>query len=186
MISAGGTGESESILRNAQPKFPSSWSQDGRYLLYFLAQPETRGDLAVLPMTGDRKPSVLLATPQFEVWPRLSPDGRWVAYTSNESGRGEVYVRPFDEPGPGGGAPRLGSGRWQVSTGGGIMPMWRADGRELYFLGPAGEMMASSIVVNGATLAPGAPVKLFNTRIVGGGTDDVQGRQYDVARMEDS
>ena len=178
--SASGTGESELILSSAQPKFPSSWSLDGRYLLYFFASPETGGDLAVLPMTGDHKPSVLLATPNFEVWPRFSPDGHWVAYTSNESSPAEVYVRPF-EPGPGSGASRLGSERWQISTAGGIMPIWRRDGRELFFLGPAGEMMASTIEVNGATLTSGTPVKLFDTRVLGGGTDNAMGRQYDVS-----
>jgi eukaryotic-like serine/threonine-protein kinase len=179
--SASGAGEPEPIFASALPKFPSSWSADGRYLLYFTFSPATGADLAVLPMNGNRKPSVLLATSNFEVWPRFSPDGRWVAYTSNESGRAQVYVRPFIESGPGGGAPGLGSGRWQVSTAGGIMPNWRRDGRELFFLGPAGEMMASTIEVNGATLTSGTPVKLFDTRVLGRGSDDATGRQYDVS-----
>lgn len=176
-----GAGEPEVFLRSAQPKYPGSWSADGRWLFYFTASPETRGDLAVVSMTGERKSTVLLATPYFEVWPRVSPDGRWVAYSSSESGRGEVYVRPFVDPGPGGGAPRFGSGRWQVSIAGGIFPTWSRDGRALFFIGPAGEMMASTIEVDGATLKPGAPVKLFDTRVLGGGNDNATGRQYDVA-----
>src|SRR5205823_6235385 len=109
----------------------------------------------------------------------FSPDGRWVAYHSNESGRNEIYVRPFVPPGlPGAGIP---AGEWQVSTAGGIYPVWRPDGKELYYLNPAGAMMAAPITVTKATVEPGAPVVLFPTRIVGGGADTQQGRQYDVA-----
>ena len=74
-----------------------------------------------------------------------------------------------------------GRGQWQVSTAGGIHPVWRPDGKELYYLNPAGAMMAAPITVTGATLEPGAPVVLFPTRIFGGGVDVQQGRQYDVA-----
>jgi hypothetical protein len=109
----------------------------------------------------------------------FSPDGRWVAYQSNESGRPEVYVRPVVPPGAVGTAAAAG-GQWQVSTAGGAFPAWRADGRELYYLNPAGVMMAASITVTGTTLAPGAPVVLFATRVAGGGVDTQQGRQYDV------
>ena len=112
----------------------------------------------------------------------FSPDGRWVAYESNESGRDEIYVRPFVPPGAAGTAAAAAGGQWQVSTAGGIYPAWRPDGgAELYYLNPAGEMMAAPITVTGATLEPGAPVVLFPTRIFGGGVDAEQGRQYDVA-----
>jgi Tol biopolymer transport system component len=176
-----GSGEPEILIADPQPRFPGSLSTDGRHLLHFTASPQTRGDLVVLPIKGDRKPVVLLATPYFEVWPMFSPDGRWVAYHSDESGRGEVYVRPFVDPGTGGGAPKLGAGRWQVSTAGGVFPVWRADGRELYFLSPEGALMAAGVEVEGASLRPGTPVKLFDTRILGGGKDNATGRQYDVA-----
>ena len=73
-------------------------------------------------------------------------------------------------------------GQWQVSTAGGIFPRWRPDGKELYYIGPAGQMMAAPVTATGTTLEPGAPVALFETRIVGGGTDIGQGRQYDVTR----
>ena len=131
-------------------------------------------------MAGDRTPSVFLKTPFREAYGAFSPDGRWVAYQSNESGRPEIYVRPFVPPGAAGTAAAAG-GQWQVSTAGGIYPAWRPDGKELYYLNPAGAMMAAPITVTGATLAPGAPVVLFPTRIVGGGVDAQQGRQYDVA-----
>ena len=130
--------------------------------------------------TADRVPSVFLKTPFREAWGAFSPDGRWVAYQSNESGRMEIYVRPFVPPDAAGTATVAG-GQWQVSTAGGIMPAWRPDGRELYYLNPAGAMMAAPITVTGAVLEPGAPVVLFPTRIFGGGVDAQQGRQYDVA-----
>jgi hypothetical protein len=143
---------------------------------------------------------VFLKTPFYEARGVFSPDGRWVAYQSNESGRMEVYVRPFvppslqasadrsavtriasaDSPGVTSGASPFG-GQWQVSSAGGIMPLWRPDGKELYFLNPAGAVMAAPVTVSGSTLAPGAPVVLFPTHIVGGGVDTQQGRQYDVA-----
>lgn len=108
-----------------------------------------------------------------------------MAYQSNESGRNEIYVRPFVPPmDPNSAAsPAAGGagGQWQVSTAGGIHPAWRADGKELYYLNPAGAMLAAPITSTGSTLEPGAPVVLFPTRIVGGGVDAQLGRQYDVA-----
>ena len=133
--------------------------------------------------TGDRTPWVFLNSRFNEAWGAFSPDGRWVAYQSNESGPTEIYVRPFVPPvaartaaGPG---PT--GGQWQVSAAGGIFPVWRPDGKELYFLNPAGAMMAAPITVTGSTLAPGAPVMLFPTRILGGGASASMGRSYDVA-----
>src|ERR1700686_343645 len=91
---------------------------------------------------------------------------------SNESGREEIYVRPF--PGPG--------GQWQVSTAGGISPRWAAGGKEGYYIAPDGTLMAAPMAVNGTTIEPGRPVPLFHTRIFGGGTENTVGTQYDVAR----
>ena len=125
---------------------------------------------------------MFLKTPFRETYGAFSPDGRWVAYQSNASGRTEVYVRPFVPPGTAGTAAAEAGGQWQVSTAGGITPTWRPDGKALYYLNPAGEMMTAPIAVVGATLEPGAPAVLFPTRIVGGGVDAYQGRQYDVAR----
>ena len=128
---------------------------------------------------GDRTPSVVLKTPFREAYGAFSPDGRWVAYHSNASGRAEIYVRPFVPPGA---AVPDAAGERQVSTAGGVYPVWRPDGKELYYLNPAGAMMAAPITVTGSTLEPGAPAVLFPTRIVGGGTDtELLGRQYDVA-----
>ena len=106
-----------------------------------------------------------------------------MAYQSNESGRDEIYVRPFAGPAASGAAATAaGGGQWQVSTAGGILPRWQHDSTELYYLAPTGTLMAAPITVTGATLAPGAPVALFPTHIVGDGVDNGQGRQYDVTR----
>jgi Tol biopolymer transport system component len=121
---------------------------------------------------------VFLKTKFSERWAQFSPDGRWVAYISNESGRDEIYVRPFVEGERGSDV----GGKWQVSTGGGIHPAWRPDGKELYYVGPDGRMMAAPIEIMGAELKPGEPVALFPARIVAGGLDSGIGRQYDVAR----
>jgi eukaryotic-like serine/threonine-protein kinase len=176
-----GAGDEELLLTSDHSKIPTSWSADGRFLLYFSA--DSKGtDLWVLPMTGDRKPFVFLKTPFEETWGQFSPDGRWVAYHSNESGPFEIYVRPFVRPGESGVAPETAGGKWQVSKAGGVFPVWRPDGKELYFLNPAGEMMAASIMTTASTIVPGTPVSLFQTRIQGGGDDNNrQGRQYDVA-----
>jgi len=104
-----------------------------------------------------------------------------VAYQSNESGPTEIYVRRFVPPG-GTDTEAAAMAQTQVSTAGGIHPVWRGDGTELYYLNPAGSMMAVPITVTRATLEPGVPVVLFPTRIYGGGVDVQQGRQYDVDR----
>jgi Tol biopolymer transport system component len=148
------------------------WSLDGRFISYVRIDPQTAGDLWLLPLQGDRKPFVFLQTAFDERRGMFSPDGRWVAYHANPSGSYEVYVRPF--PGPGGEQP--------VSTMGGVYPRWRADGNELYYLAPDGTLMAAPIAVRGATLESGRPVALFRTRIVGGGTNVNVGMNYDIDR----
>ena len=92
------------------------------------------------------------------------------------------YVRPFVGPVAEGATADRAGGQWQVSTAGGIYPRWRPDGKELYYIGPGGQMMAAPITATGTTLEPGTPVALFDTRIYGGGADNQQGRQYDVTR----
>ena len=176
-----GAGAEDRLVTSDQQKTPGSWSADGRFLLYASNDPQTSGDLWVVPMVGDRTPSELMKTSFREVYGAFSPDGRWVAYHSNESGKPEIYVRPFVPPTGTGTAAGATEGLWQVSTAGGMMPTWRPDGKELYYLNPAGAMMAAPITVTGATLAPSAPVRLFPTRIVGRGVDAGLGRQYDIA-----
>jgi hypothetical protein len=194
-------GPEEPVVVSDQFKLATSWSADGRFLIYQSTDAETKSDLWVVPMTGERKPRVFLKTTFIERFGAFSPDGRWVTYQSNETGRNEIYVRPFvppspeasafasatadksaDKAGASGAADQAAGGQWQVSSAGGIMPTWRPDGREIYFLSPTGMMMGTPISMTGATVEPGAPVELFNPRIFGGGVDAQQGRQYDVAR----
>ena len=175
-----GVGNVQVVVASGETKLPTSWSADGRFLLYQRTDPQTQSDLWVTTMTGTQESSVILQTPFIERFGEFSPDGQWIAYQSNESGRNEVYVRTFVPPG----APAAATEpvrQWQVSTTGGIMPTWSADGKELYYLNPEGAMMAAPVTVGASSLAPGTPVVLFATRIVGGGLDAQQGRQYDVA-----
>jgi Tol biopolymer transport system component len=163
---ANGSASEEVLLQSAEAEFPDSWSPDGRFIFFYSAR--NKGDLMVLPLTGDQKPFSFLSTPFDEQEGVFSPDGRWAAYQSDESGRFEIYVRPF--PGPG--------GQWQISQAGGTSPRWRADGKELYFLAPDGTLMAVSATVQGATLTPGTPEALFQTHVTRGNNR----QQYDVAR----
>jgi Tol biopolymer transport system component len=173
-------GNEELLLESEQDKLAEAWSRDGRFLLYQSLDPQTSYDIWVLPMEGDRKPFVFLKTSFDERRAHFSPDGRWVAYRSNESGRYEIYVRPFNPASSGSSSEAGPSGQWQVSTFGGMDPRWRADGRELYYIAPDSMLMAVPTSV-GATFEPGMPVPLFQTRIFGGGTDPNFGTQYDVS-----
>jgi serine/threonine protein kinase len=172
---AGGAGAEELLLDSAQDKFAADWSRDGRFLLFVSIDPQSGMDIWVLPLNGDRKPWVFLKTNFDEIPCQFSPDGRWVAYMSNESGQFEIYIRPFVEGGSG-------TDQWRVSTAGGICGAWRPDGKELYYTAPDGKMMAALIYVRGAQLEPGPPVALFQTRMVGGGVNVGLGRQWDVSR----
>jgi len=167
--SSNGAGEETLLLSSDQFKTPSSWSADGRFLLYHSISPQTARDLWALPMTGDPVPFVVLQTPFDERFGMFSPDGRWLAYYSNESGRYEVYVRPFAAPAAGAATAAVVSGQWQISTDGGISPAWSPDGQELYYLDPAGNMLAAPVIATGNAPEVGAPEVLFPARIVGGG-----------------
>ena len=146
--SSGAAGE-ELIVESPENKILSDWSRDGRFLIGMIDI-----DLWVWPLDGDRTPRVFLNTKFDERGPHFSPDGRWVSYHSNESGRYEVYVRPF--PGPG--------GQWQISTAGGSTARWGHDGKELYYVSLDGNLMAVPINTQGTTLEPGKPMELFRIR----------------------
>ncbi len=180
----GAIGDAQPLLSSNQVKIPgepTSWSPDGRYLLYTSSTPQTGADLWVVPMVGAHTPSVFLKTPFNELNGVFSPDSRWVAYESNESGRYEIYVRPFHPPGAKDSGAASGAMQWQVSTAGGIDPTWQRDGREIDYIDPSGAMMAAPITASETTFAAGTPVKLFQTHISGGGENIGQGRQYDLA-----
>jgi Tol biopolymer transport system component len=154
-----GSGAEELLFEDSLNKYPLSWSPDGRLLLYNSVGPQTGNDLVVLPISGDRKPTPFLQTQFNEARGRFSPDGRWMAYQSDESGRMEVYVAPF--PGPG--------GKWQVSTAGGTFPRWRNDGAEIFYLAPGNRLMAAPVNGKGSTFEIGAVRPLFDIRPAGGG-----------------
>jgi serine/threonine protein kinase/Tol biopolymer transport system component len=148
------------------------WSRDGRFLMYATPDDKTGFDLWVLPMDGDRTPFPFVRTSFNELWGQFSPDGRWVAYQSNESGRWEIYIQPFKGPGS----------RVPVSTSGGIRARWAPNGKELFFIAPDGKLMASPLTSRGTALDAGTPGALFQTMVVGGGRESVGFRQqYDVA-----
>ena len=170
MRASNGAGDDAALLTDdGNFKVPTGWSPDGRFILYSRRPPGGRGrpttdrplntppsgELWVLPLFGDRKPFPLQQKPFRAELGRFSPDGRWVAYTSNESGRAEVYVTPF--PGPG--------GRWRVSTAGGTGPTWRRDGREFFYLAPDGKLMAATVNGRGSTFEIGAAQALFETTL---------------------
>jgi Tol biopolymer transport system component len=156
--SANGTGEDELLFKSDQDKIPSSWSTDGRFLIFQSTDPKTTADIWVLPMEGDRKPLPWLRTEFTEGQAALSPDGRWIAYTSLESGRAEIYVRPFLPPGSDGGASA--GGKWQVSRSGGTSARWRGDSKELFYVENQ-RLMAVDISANPSFQA-GIPQPLFN------------------------
>ncbi len=180
----GAVGDAQPLLSSGQvkiPGVPTSWSPDGRFLLYDSGTPQTGDDLWVVPMVGAHTPSVFLKTPFDETDGVFSPDGRWVAYQSNESGRFEIYVRPFHPPGANDSDAASAAVQWQVSTAGGVEPAWQPGGTEIDYIDPSGAMMAAPITAGGTTFAAGTPVKLFQTRILGGGENSTGEREYDVA-----
>jgi len=163
---ASGGGDEKLLLKSGNHKRASDWSRDGRFLFYTEAGANTQGDIWVLPNPlsagGESKPYRFLQTAADESQAQLSPDGRWVAYTSNETGNPEVYVRPFP----------TGEGRWKVSVEGGFQPRWRGDGRELFYVVVSGdrqqEIAGSNFVAvpvtggaNGSFVA-GTPLPLFS------------------------
>jgi len=168
--SASGVGPEESLLESTTFDIPTDWSPDGRFILYEKGDLPTtavpnldrdaaslrmlaavRTSLWVLPMFGDRKPFPVLETPFSLAQGSFSPDGRRIAYVSTESGRPEVYVETFPAP----------SGKVRISTDGGTEPLWRSDGRELFYVAPDNRLMAVSVQVDGARLLAGRPEPLL-------------------------
>jgi hypothetical protein len=155
---ANGAGQDELLIQSDTAKIPTDWTRDGRFIIFrqaTLAQNKTH--LFALPVTGDKKPIPLLASEFNEAMGQVSPDGRWLAYASDESGHYEVYVVPFAP-----GASRPISGKWQISLGDGRDPRWRGDGRELFYVTSTRKMMAVEIKATGDSLARGTPRVLFD------------------------
>jgi dipeptidyl aminopeptidase/acylaminoacyl peptidase len=169
--SADGTGGAEPIV-DARPTYqtPSSWAKTGK--LAFVESTEgTSTDIRVLDVDGgDRSGSIAVQTPEADSHPAFSPDGLWLAYASGVSGRSEVYVQPYPAPGP----------RVLISTGGGMAPAWRGDGREIYYhfvQDGALRLMAVPITINGSALSAGTPRQLFEVKRL---STTAPARGYDV------
>jgi Tol biopolymer transport system component len=166
-----GASAAEPVLSSGQALLPESWASDSRFIAYsspqlpFVGNPGA--DVWVLPLFGDGKPSAFLPTRFAESQPRFSPDGRWIAFVSNETGRFEVYVAPF--PGPG--------EKRQISTSGGSQPRWRRDGAEIFYVA-GGMLTAAAVNGRGARFEVGPVSPLFAIRAVGPGA---LGAPYDVA-----
>jgi len=148
--SADGLGEEKLLVKSDDLKIANDWSRDGRTLVFSDRAKETGFDIWTLAMSGEPTPVPFLKTPFAELQAAFSPDGRFLAYQSNESGRAEVYIQSF--PGPG--------GKWQISTAGGVEPHWGADGKQLYYRAPDQKVMAVEIQTSGSFSA-GVPQVLF-------------------------
>jgi Tol biopolymer transport system component len=170
---ANGAGPDALILKSSAMKYPLSWSKDGHWLLYNSVDPVTKEDLWVVPMSGTSaaKPEPFLATNYRETDASFSPDGRFVAYVSDESGTSEVYVRSF---------PPSSGGKWTVSSGGGYQPRWRGDGKELLYVSGRAQLMS----VDTRTAPPGFTKSthrvLFPVPIYGGGAT-INNWYWDIA-----
>jgi Tol biopolymer transport system component len=152
---ASGTGQESVLLESPEEKYASDWSRDGKTLIF--ASLGTSWDVWALPLEGERKPYPLTSTPYVEFAGRLSPDGRLLAYHSNESGRDEVYVQEFPQA----------KSKWQVSTGGGTRPAWRSDGRELFYVARDSKLMAVPVRTT-PSFSAGTPQPLFQVRVAPG------------------
>ena len=156
---ANGTGSEELVYASGENKYPDSWSPDGRFVLFTVDGVKTSLDLWVLPVAQGQllKPYAWLQTSFNEANARFSPDGRWVAYQSLESGRLEVYVAPFSRP----------ESKQQVSTNGGRYPRWRRDGKEIFYVARSRMLTAVEVSLQGATVKIGKPQMLFGPLTVG-------------------
>jgi Tol biopolymer transport system component len=155
---ANGVGAEDSLAHvEGGNEGPTDWSGAANTVVAVRISPDNRWDVWAMPVDGGQAPRPLLQSPFNEQGGRLSPDGRWLAYHSNESGRDEVYVVPYAGPG----------GKWQVSTSGGIGSQWRADGKELFFQGPDQSIMAADVRA-GTTFEVGVPRLLFKTALTQG------------------
>jgi dipeptidyl aminopeptidase/acylaminoacyl peptidase len=165
-------GGEELLLANGRGNIPTDWSSDGRFLLYKRLGDSTGWDIWALPFEGDRKPIAVVQTKAEDRNAQFSPDGKWIAYESDDSGRFEIYVQPFPGPGP----------KEQISNAGGTQVRWGADGRELFYIALDRQLMAVPIHLDAEhrTIEAARPAPLFTTR-VGDPDQSVSRQQYIVS-----
>ena len=166
-MAADGSGQVERLTENAENETPSSITPDGSQLVARRDSANTAQDLIVMSLAGARVKTPLLQSKFNERNGEVSPNGKWLAYDSNESGTYEVYVRPF---------PNSQGGRWPISSGGGSQPVWTRDGRELIYAVPANRLMGVSIT-GGGTFAASAPHVIVEVKRFFG----TLARTYDVS-----
>jgi serine/threonine-protein kinase len=165
---ADGTGAAERLTTSPGLQYPYTFTPDGKSLVLRSTDPKSGPDLSLMSMDGDRSQKTLIRTQFSEQNAEISPDGRWIAYQSNESGGDEIHVRPF---------PAVEGGHWQISTDGGTRPVWLRSGRELFFVDSRGRIMTVPIQA-GASFAAGNPTVAVEAA---GGPAGVLGRSFDVS-----
>jgi len=168
--SADGTGAVERLGESPNPQYAGTVSPDGRWLIFTEESPKTGDDVMQMALDGTRRVTPLLQSPFVERNGVVSPDGRWLAYEADDSGRVEIYVRPF---------PDVNSGHWQVSTAGGSRLVWARSGQELFYVSPTGALMRVGLE-RGLSWAATTPTLLVKEGYVtspGG----FLGRTYDIS-----
>ena len=160
---ADGSGSEQELYHSKNWVCAESFSPGGQYLAFEENSPSTRTDIWILPLHGEPKPRPFVQTAYTEWSPAFSPDGHWIAYESDESGRSQIYIQPF--PGPG--------GRWQISNEDGTRPFWNHDGRELYYINEKKVMVVP--IQGGASFSAGTPRVLFE------GDFFASGHFYDIS-----
>jgi Tol biopolymer transport system component len=170
--SATGAGMETGVPSGGAASIPVHWSPDDKYIVFSRQRSGSTGfDNWLLPLFGDRMPRPYLESTFDRIQSRVSPDSRYLAYTTNESGTFQIVVQTFPDPN---------GGKWQISAEGGVQPKWRRDGRELYYLSLDGKMM-SVPVSTGPAFTAGRPMVLFQTPLTVNRRSPTRDRQYDVA-----
>jgi Tol biopolymer transport system component len=154
---AEGGAKPDLLFSSGSPKYPTDWSKDGRYIFFNTVSDATKYDVWAVS-TADRRAGPILDTVNVERDAVISPDGKWLAFDSDDGGRPEVYVQAFN------GIDSAGKRRWKISTGGAALPKWRADGKELFYITASGRLMSAVAHPTPDTFEFDQPTKLFQTR----------------------
>jgi Tol biopolymer transport system component len=169
--SSTGSGPETALPPDNANSIPVHWSPDDKYIVFSRFRSTQQGgfDTWLLPLFGERKPMPYLESPFDRIQSRVSPDGRFVAFTTNESGTFQIVVQTFPDPN---------GGKWPISADGGVEPKWKRDGRELYYLSLDGKLMA--VPINGPGFQPGRPAVLFQTPFTVNRANPSRDRRFDV------